>query len=205
MSKASCIANPVRSVADWMPTCQWSFNQARCFYYVGGDSMAVFQRTGVEMLRHHVSLIDNARRSWAISLDRVFSGESRLDSTAPAASHEYSITHVPVHASDGTVAYAAGFAYRAARPVPAAVELEFTALAVLQALDAERARTDRFLHDVIAQCLTSTGLELEVQRLELEALGIELPDRAWEIQRSLEEALNQIREFRVNEKKRTSE
>jgi signal transduction histidine kinase len=203
MSKAGSIANLVRSVADWMPACQWSFNQVRCFDYVGGDAMPIFHRTGPELLRRHVSTIDDAKRSWAIRLDRIFSGESRRESTAPAFPAEYTITHLPVHGPDGAVAYAAGFAYRAGQPVPSAAELEFTALAILQALDAERVRTDRFLHDVIAQCLTSTGLELEVQRLEVKALGMELPERAREIQRSLEEALNQIREFRLDQKTRT--
>ncbi|HVP47363.1 MAG TPA: hypothetical protein VMT32_12295 [Bryobacteraceae bacterium] len=202
MSKAGSIANMVRTVAEWMPVCQWSFNQARCFDYVGGDSAAVFHRTGPQLLRRHVSTIDDAKRSWAIRVDRIFTGESRLESIAPASPGAYAITHLPVHGPDGAVAYAAGFAYHAGQPVPPAAALEFTALAILQALEAERARTDRFLHDVIAQCLTSTGLELEVQRLELKALGMELPDRAWEIQRSLEEALNRIREFRADEKTR---
>lgn len=204
MSKAGSIANLARSVADWAPACQWSFNRARCFHYVGGDPVAVFQRKGPELLRRHVSTIDDAKRSWAVCLDRIFSGESRIESTAPNATSEYAITHLPVHAADGEVAYVAGFAYRAGRPVPSAPELELMALAILQVLEAERARTDRFLHDVIAQCLTSTGLELEVQRLELKALGMEPPDRAREVQRSLEEALDQIREFRVDERTRTS-
>ncbi|MBZ5591826.1 MAG: hypothetical protein LAP39_06295 [Acidobacteriia bacterium] len=204
MSTAGSIANLARSVADWIPACQWSFNQARCFHYAGGDLVAVFRRTGPELVRQHVSTIDDAKRSWATRLDRIFSGETRFETTPPASPGDYAIIHLPVHAADGAVAYAAGFASRAGRPVPSPAELEFTALAILQVLDAERARTDRFLHDVIAQCLSSTGLEMEVQRLELEALGIELPDRTREIQRSLEEALNQIREFRVNKKMRTA-
>jgi signal transduction histidine kinase len=85
-----------------------------------------------------------------------------------------------------------------------ASELELTALGILQIVEAERARTDRFLHDVVAQCLTSIGLELELQRLEFEGLGVELPDRAREIQRALEETLDQIRRFHSDQKTRTA-
>jgi signal transduction histidine kinase len=193
-------ANLARSLADWTPACQWSFNQARCFHYLGGDSAAVFHRTSSELLRHHVSTIDDARTRWAACLDRIFSGETRFESTPPASQEDYTIIHLPVHDSDGGVAYAAGFAYRSGLPVPSASELELIALGILQIVEADRARTERFLHDVIAQCLSSTGLELELQRLELEALGIELPDRTKEIQRSLEEALDQIRSFHLDQK-----
>lgn len=196
-------ANLARSLADWIPACQWSFNQAWCFHYVGGDSAAIFRRTSSELLRRHVSTIDDPKSSWAACLDRIFSGETRFESS-PASQGEYAVVHLPIHESGGGVAYAAGFAYRAGLPVPAASELELAALGILQVVDAERARTDRFLHDVIAQCLTSTGLELELQRLELEELGVELPDRTREIQRSLEDTLDQIRRFHAEQKTRTA-
>jgi signal transduction histidine kinase len=199
-------ANLARSLADWIPACQWSFNQARCFHYIGGDSAAVFHRTASELLRRHVSTIDDPKASWAACLNRIFSGETRFESTPPLSKdeHTYALVHLPIHDSNGGVAYAAGFAYRAGLPVPSGSELELTALGILQIVEAERARTDRFLHDVVAQCLTSTGLELELQRLEFEGLGVELPDRAREIQRALEETLDQIRSFHSDQKTRTA-
>lgn len=197
-------ANLARSLADWIPACQWSFNQARCFHYIGGDSAAVFHRPSSDLWRCHVSTIDNPKGSWAACLDRIFSGETRFESMPPASRNEYTVFHLPIHESGGGVAYAAGFAYRVELPMPSASDLELTALGILQIVEAERARTDRFLHDVIAQCLTSTGLELELQRLELEGLGVELPDRAREVQRSLEETLDQIRNFHANQKTRTA-
>ena len=120
-------ANLARSVGDWIPACQWSFNQTRCFHYVGGDSAAVFHRAS---LHQHLSTVDD--------------------------------------------------------PI----------------LEAERVRTDRFLHDVVAQCRTSTGLQVELQRLEFEGLGVKPPDRAREIQPALEETLNQIRTFHADQKSR---
>ena len=192
--------NQARSLADWIPACQWTFNRAGCFHYIGGDSAAVFHRTSSELLRQHVSTVDDAKASWAARLDRIFSGETRFESTPPASADEYTLLHLPIRDSGGGVAYAAGFAYRAGLPVPSASELELTVRGVLQVVEAERARTDRFLHDVIAQCLTSTGLELELQRLELEGLGVELPERSREIQCALEETLDQIRSFHTDQK-----
>jgi signal transduction histidine kinase len=195
-------ANLARSLADWTAACQWSFNQARCFHYIGGDSAAVFHRTSSELLRRHVSTIDDPRDRWAACLDRIFSGETRFESTPPASRSDYTLIHLPVHDSTGGVAYAAGFAYRSGLPVPSASELELIALGILQIVEADRARIDRFLHDVIAQCLTSTGLELELQRLELKELGIELPSRTREIQRALDETLDQVRLFHLDQKGR---
>lgn len=197
-------ANLARSLADWIPACQWSFNQARCFHYIGGNSPAVFHRTAPELLRRHVSTIDDPRARWAACLDRIFSGETRFESMPPASSDDYLLIHLPIHESGGGVAYAAGFAYREGLPVPSASELELIALGILQIVEADRARTDRFLHDVIAQCLSSTGLELELQRLELGELGIEVPDRTREIQRSLEEALDLIRAFHADQNAKTA-
>lgn len=192
-------ANLARSVADWIPACQWSFNRARCFHYLGGDSAAVFHRKSSDLLRQHVSTIDDRNASLAACVDRIFSGETRFESTPPGATREYTLIHLPIHESGGGVAYAAGFAYRIDLPVPAASELELAALGTLQVVEAERARMDRFLHDVVAQCLTSTGLELELQRLELKALGVEPPDRARDVQRALEETLNRIRMFHADQ------
>ncbi len=123
-------ANPARSLADWIPACQWSFNQARCFHYIGGDSAAVFHRGSSQLLHQHLSSVDD--------------------------------------------------------PI----------------LEAERVRTDGFLHDVVAQCLTSTGSQVEFQRLEFEGLGVKPTDRAREIQPALEETLDQIRTFHADQKSR---
>jgi signal transduction histidine kinase len=203
MSKAGSIADRARALVDWIPVCHWSFNQGRCFHYIGGEAGPVFHRTAPELLHLHVSAIDDPTGSWTSVLDRILGGDTRFESTTPASPDQCAIVHLPIHAAHGAVAFAAGFAYRANQPMPQASELEFAAHAVLQVVTAERARTDRFLHDAIAQCLSSTGLELEVLRLELQALGVALPSRAQEVQSSLEEALNQIRRFRTDETNRT--
>jgi signal transduction histidine kinase len=175
--------------------CQWSFDRAQHFHYLGGDAQAVFRKRSTELLSQHVSTVDDPARRWAGAVARIFSGASRFESGISAPGDSFAIIHVPVHTSGGGVAYAAGFAYRTGWPVPAASELELAALAVLQVVNAERAHTARFLHDVVAQCLSATGLQLELLRLDLEERNADLPERAKEVQRSLEEALERVRAF----------
>src|SRR5579863_3852962 len=125
-------ANPARSLAEWIPACQWSFNQARCFHYIGGDSAAVFHRTSSELWRQHVSTVDDSKARLAACLDRIFSGESRFESRRPVSPDEYALIHLPIRDAGGGVAYAAGFAHRAGLPLPSASELDLTARGVLQ-------------------------------------------------------------------------
>ena len=178
-----------------VPACQWTFNRERQFHYISGASVALFGRVPEQLVHSGVSIIDDPNGSWAARLDRLFSGDTCLEQwTVPVADVNYTLVHVPVHAN-GAVPYAAGFAYRDGYEIPAVPELELAARAALQVLETERARTARFLHDVAAQCLSSTGLQLELLRLELEAGSHEVRGPTTEIQRGLDEALKQLRAF----------
>jgi hypothetical protein len=173
--------------------CQWGFNRARRFQYVSGNAR-MFGRPPEELLHQHVSAIDDPHRSWEARLDRIFSGISPHDTAGPTA-EQHVIFHVPVHTTDGGVAYAAGFSFPAGDPPPVMQELGLAALAILQVLQAERMRTKRFLHDVVAQHLSSMGLQFEVLRLELGAHQVQTPSGSAEIQQALEEALAEVRAF----------
>lgn len=177
------------------PVCQWSVNRAYQFHHVSGDSNGLFHRPPAALVQCHVSIVDDSSGSWAARLDRIFSGHRPLDRwIAPVSDGGYVLVQIPVHADDGAVLYAAGFAFRTGQRLPAPRGLELTARAVLRAIDVERARTAAFLHDTVAQCLTSAGLQLELLQLDIGAGKIAVP-RATEIQRSLDEALQQVRNF----------
>jgi signal transduction histidine kinase len=198
MNKGGSHADTARSAVYFVPACQWSFNKALCFHYIGGDSSALFQRSCSELLHQHISMIDD-KGAWEARLHQIFSGKTRFDLAPPSWSQPYAIIHLAIHSTRVNVAYAAGFAYRAGQPQPAAPELELAALGILQVLETERTRMARFLHDVVAQCLSSTGLQLELMRLDDEMQDLELPGRTREIQRSLEEALESVRRFSAEE------
>jgi signal transduction histidine kinase len=178
-----------------VPVCQWSFNRERQFHYISGASAALFGRVPEELVHSGVSIIDDPYGSWAARLDRLFSGNTSLEEwTVPVSDGSYAIVHVPVLAN-GAVTYAAGFAYSDRHEIPAVPDLELAARAALQVLETERLRTARFLHDVVAQCLSSTGLQLELLRLELEAGNHQVRAYTADIQRRLDEALKQVRAF----------
>lgn len=175
------------------PACQWFFNRAHQFYYIGGDSESVFHRP-IEELRHqHVSTVKDPRGRWAARIKQVFEGNSLVEQPERSGLG-HALIHVPLLASDGSVFYASGFAYSPGRRIPAPLELELASYLTLQAVSTERARTARFLHDVVAQCLTGTGLQIELLAMETkeQAAG---PSRTAEMQRTLEEAIERVRQF----------
>jgi signal transduction histidine kinase len=191
------------SHTDGLPACQWTFDRTRQFHHIGGDSAGLFERPAAELLRRPVTIIDDPQGRWAARLDRLFSGKIPFEQwTASISGIRHTLVQLALRASDGVVTHTAGFAYRDGTPLPPVAEMELAARAVLQVLETERARTTRFLHDVVAQCLSGTGLQLELLQLELQAREIVLPDRVAAIQRALEEALQQVREFSAKDRAR---
>lgn len=202
MSKAALRRDDGASPA--VPASQWSFNRERQFHYICGDSSALFQRSPEELVHSDISLVDDSEGSWAARLDRLFSGESSLEQwTAAVSEGSYTLVHVPVHATDGAVTHVAGFAYWDGQQIPAEYELELAALAALQVLETERGRTARFLHDVVAQSLSSVGLQLELLRLEMEGRNTEAPGLSAQIERGLDETMRKIRAFTAEPDQRT--
>ncbi len=193
MRNASAHHDAGESQRDRTPVCQWSFNRAHQFHHVSGDSAEVFDRLPAELLRRHVSLIDDAHGGWFARLDRMFSGQTAMDRWTGRG--KQALVHIPVRDNDGAVTYAFGFAFPAGSTVPGTSELEFAAAASLQALETERMRCTRFLHDVVAQALSGTGLQLEILLAEIRTGNASALKRASDIQQSLEQVLKLIREF----------
>jgi hypothetical protein len=52
---------------------------------------------------------------------------------------------------------------------------------------------------MLAQCLSSTGLQIELLRLEIEDHQMQTPSRAADIQNALAEALSRIRTFNAGQ------
>ena len=198
MGKADWNDNVAPVLIEAVPLCQWGFTKSRRFLYISGNT-DIFGLSPEELLHQHVSMIDDASRSWATRLDRIFSGAAPSDTARSAAEPDRAIIHVPIRIPGGDVTYAAGFSFPTGSPAPGLRELELAGMAILQVLRTERARTERFLHDVVAQCLSSTGLQLELLRLEIEGHQTQAPSRSVEIQQALAEALKRVRIFSSGE------
>jgi len=178
-----------------VPSCQWSFNRALEFHHVSGDTLPIFGRHAADLSHRHVSIIDDPSKAWSARLGRLFRGQDAVQTSSAGPKGEYTLLHVPVRGRDRSVHYVAGFAFPSSSPVPAPAEAQLAGDAVIQALEPERTRINRFLHDVIAQSLSGTGFQLELLALEIQAQSAEAPTRAAEIQKSLDQVLRLIRRF----------
>jgi signal transduction histidine kinase len=206
MSHAGFQAEPFeKRLKASAPVCHWAFNQSRRFEYISGNSAALFRRELSELVNQHISTIDDAPGSWAARLERVFTGSTLVEPYARWASNEhYSLIHLPLRAENASVLYAAGFAFAADQKTSAVPALELAALLSIEALKTDRARVARFLHDIVAQSLSGTGLQVELLRMEIERRGLELSGPIEDLQRFLDEALTRVRRFTEEEGSKTA-
>ena len=100
---------------------------------------------------------------WSELVKKTFGGESSVHQVEGRnGSPDFAVIQIPIRSRDNGVLFAAGYAYKAARPVPKVQDLEAMALLSLQVLESDHARTNRFLHDVVAQGLSATGWQIEL-------------------------------------------
>jgi len=195
MADARLNANRVvGTLVERAPICHWFLNRAHRFHFVAGDSSVIFHHSPSELAGQPVSMIDGTWGSWSARLEQAFSGETLTEQIgSPTTGH--TLIHVPLLAEDRSVLYVSGFAYAAGQRVPAQTELGISALLILRTFEAERARAGRFLHDVVAQILSSIGLQTELLRLETVGRGPDLKERTAEMQFMLEDTLKRVRKF----------
>jgi len=74
-------------------------------------------------------------------------------------------------------------------------QLRHTVLGALKAQEFERTMMSRFLHDSVGQNLTALGLQLDLIRMDLESIAPEVGSRVTEIQKSLSEMMEAVREY----------
>jgi signal transduction histidine kinase len=75
------------------------------------------------------------------------------------------------------------------------LDLRHTVLDAIKAQEAERLATSRFLHDSVGQNLTAIGLQLDLARMDLEAVSPEACHRLEEAQATIETVMEAVRQF----------
>jgi len=187
----------LQALADRGPVCHWAFDQSHRFHHAAGDVLAVFHKGAPELLGRHVSVVDDPQRVWSQQVKETFDGEPRVHQLEDTNGHPgYSVIQIPVRARDKSVLFAAGYAYKADRPVPKVQDLEAMALVALQAVESDRARTSRFLHDVVAQDLSATGWQIELVGMDLRERDLSsLAARTANLQAFMEQTLKRVRQF----------
>jgi hypothetical protein len=172
------------------PGCAWSLRRDGTFHAVYGDASRVFGRgaTELETLNFTDLFVPAARPAWIGRLERAFTGEtvSAVVRFAEGLGAFY-IGIFPVRSLEGEIAFAGGMAYE----MPEAGLV----LRTLDALETDRARLSKLLHDSVGQSLSAAGLQLDLLRMDLEQSAVPVPERIGEIQAMLETVMGLVRDF----------
>lgn len=165
------------------------------FTHIWGQATSLFDR-GPELLTGHTVeqvLPAAAAQLWAARFARVFNGET-LALRERRGEGVWFITLFPIVTGDANL-YAGGIAREVSRWGSAELQLRHTVLGALKAQDFERTMMARFLHDNIGQNLTALGLQLDLVRMDLEGVSPEVSEKVGEVQRSLSEIMEAVREY----------
>lgn len=171
------------------PGCTWLLARDLRFHAVYGDARRLFGRAAVDLAGvNFIELCEpSGRAAWEERIRRAFAGEtdagvSRFGAGNPA----FSITVFPVRSPEGEIVFGGGIAHE----IP-----EYgLVLRTLEALETDRARLARLLHDHVGQSLSAAGLQLDLLRMDLAESAIPIPRGIGEIQAVLEAVMVQLRD-----------
>jgi signal transduction histidine kinase len=177
------------------PACQWMVSAEGVFRRVYGDTLPVFGKPASDLAGKAISRVVNrcASDAWMVRFTRVFAGET-LTLRERHGSDIWNITVFPVRVK-AAIGYAGGWAREATAWITAEEELRRTVLSALKAQASERAMVSKFLHNSIGQNLTAMGLQLDLVRMDLEAISPETCARITEIQQLLGGMMEEVREY----------
>lgn len=177
------------------PACHWIVSPKGVFEAVYGDSAALFGRPPAELKgRVLAETLDRVRaKSWAARLARVLAGETLLLRERHGHGTWY-MSVFPVRRRQ-RIAYMGGIAREITAWGTAEQELRQTVLSALKAQESDRRTASKFLHDSVGQNLTALGLQLDLIRMDLEAVAPEVSARLIELQKMLETMMEQVRDY----------
>jgi len=172
------------------PGCAWLLTPGREFHAIYGDAQRLLGRSAGELQGTGFCNLFTlaARAAWTRRLDAVIQGQTvgcadRLSDAGPVIS----ITLYPVTMPETADVFVGGAAHEAADPE--------RVLRLLDAVETDRARFTRFLHDHVGQYLSAAGLQLDLVRMDLADAAQAIPARTAEIQTMLETVMAKVREF----------
>jgi two-component system NarL family sensor kinase len=188
-------ASLAEAFLEQSPACSWIVSAESEFQSVFGDSIPVFGKAAAELVGRRVAqaLDAEAASVWSGRIARAIAGETLLlrERRGNAAWH---ITLFPIRREGGPT-LAGGMAREVTRWNKAEHELRNTVLSALRAQEFERNMFSKFLHDSVGQNLTGLGMQLDLARMDVEAISPEACRRIAEIQKILEPIMEQVREY----------
>jgi len=192
MPEAACLSD---AFLEQSPACHWIVDANRTFVRVYGDPSPIFERTAAQLLHRNAAevLEPDLAAAWSRRFARAFEGEVFVLGER-RGSASWSISVFPIRI-DGEIRYAAGLARETSAWSKAEQELRYTVLGALKAQEFERNMVSKFLHDSVGQNLTALGLQLDLIRMDLETTSPEQCRCIVEIQKLLNEMMEQVREY----------
>src|ERR1035438_5027917 len=188
-------ASLAEAFLEQSPACSWIVSAESEFQRVYGDSLPVFGKTAAELVGRRVeqALDKEAAPVWSERMARALRGETLLlrERRGNAAWH---IRLFPIH-REGGPRLVGGMAAEVTLWNKAEQELRNTVLSARGAQEFERSMFSKFLHDSVGQNLTGLGLQLDLARMDVEAISPEACRRIAEIQKILEPIMEQVREY----------
>jgi signal transduction histidine kinase len=177
------------------PTCNWIVDRGLTFIRIYGDPLPILGKPAAELVgRPLAEALDlDSSRSWKERMQRALAGES-LTLRDRHGSRTWNISVFPISA-ENNICCAGALAREFTPWTRAEHELRYTVLGALKAMEFERKSASRFLHDSVGQNLTALGLQLDLMRMDLETVSPELCARIAEMQKMLEQMMEEVREY----------
>jgi signal transduction histidine kinase len=179
---------------DQSPACHWIVDRDGLFHQFWGDPSLLLGTSAAGLQgRDFRALPADLADQWKDRFSRALAGEVlslrvRRDTTL------WNVSIFPIRVEDA-VRFAGVMAREISAWHTAEQELRRTVLGALKAIEFDRGVLSKFLHDKVGQNLTALGLQLDLMRMDLETV---LPDscrKVAEIQKIIEEMMEEVRDF----------
>lgn len=173
----------------------WAVDRNGMFQKFYSDPSCVFGKSAAELEDRtpEAALGPGPGEQWKTRFARVLAGETLILRERRGDITWY-VKLFPI-SIDGRISYVGGVAQESAPWSTADQELRHTVLSALRSQEFERKMASQFLHDSVGQNLTAFGLQLDLMRMDLEAISPETCARIAEMQNTLEEMMQEVREY----------
>jgi signal transduction histidine kinase len=188
-------ANLADAFLEQSAACHWIVDRAGIFHRIYGDPSPIFGKRAAELLHSSVSqaLEPEQAGPWKDRFARALEGEL-LHLRERFGGAVWNISVFPIRI-EGEIRFAGALGRETTAWSTAEQELRYTVLGALKAMEFERKSASRFLHDSVGQTLTALGLQLDLMRMDLEGVSPEICGRIGEMQKVLEEMMQDVREY----------
>jgi signal transduction histidine kinase len=176
------------------PACHWVVDAAGVFRRFWGDPLPILGKSAADLEGSGSdALPPDLAAQWKDRLSRALSGES-LSLRLRRDTALWNISVFPI-IEEGARRYVGVMAREVSPWNTAEQELRHTVLGALKAMEFERGVLSKFLHDKVGQNLTALGLQLDLMRMDLEPVLPASCGKIVEIQKVLEEMMEEVREY----------